>query len=413
MAVLASFPYETLSQVLSLLSGHDLASTARVSRRFLFVSQPLLYKAPHLRKSPGGNSTAISSLRIFIRTLRTSGRESLASHVRSLYFEWDDTRGWRDNRSRRVSPTLTESDPGIGDTPESQGEQFMLLLDLLPQLQVLRLSSLNFHPSFSSLLKTSADHETLPCGLNSLRKVHFTRTESCHGIPCDTLAVFLQLPRIRIIDLSNINRLRISSREMKNAASSSPVTHLRFSHADIPHWLLGQVLMAPIALTHFSYTTAPIPLLTLSGFMAKLAPLRPSLQYLHLNFANSSFHPYIVDHLPHEEAPLREWPVLRTLSCDMMTLLGYGRPGSSRSLMDVLPPCIQQLEILPDGFCCLVDNEDKLLEMLAVKQRAAPRLERLAVVVEPWESQYDLGTLVTACEAAGVSFVQDSFLWEA
>lgn len=286
----------------------------------------------------------------------------------------------------------------------------MVLLDLLPQLQVLRLSSVNFRPSFSSLLKIAAYFERLPCALNSLREVHFPTTESCHGIPCVTLAVFLQLPQIRIIDLSNINLIRISSPVMKNAASSSPVTHLRFSHADIPYWLLAQVLMAPIALTHFSYTTVPNPHLTMPGIMTTLAPLRPSLQYLHLNFANISFRPSKVNQLPYEGAPLREWPVLRTLSCAMVTLLGRGPPGGSQSLVDVLPPCIQELEILPDPFYSIAKKADKLVEMLAVKQWAVPRLERLAVVIEPCQSKYNLGTLVTACEAAGVSFVQDSFL---
>lgn len=428
MAVLTSLPYETLVEILSLLPCPDLASTARVSTRFHLLSQPLLYTVPYLKMSPEIPKTRAtgSSLVIFLRTLLTPGREGLASHVRSLRFEWDGitldpiVEYWSGTTTPLIKPdeeswsypiTPTKSHLTGGDPLQPQGRQLMLLLDLLPRLEVLHFSPPSYRPSFSRFLESAAVEETLPCGLKSVREIFCPATDDCNGVRCRTLLVFLQLPQIRRIDVTTINRFRSPECQMENAASSSTVTHLRFSCAGLPDWLLSTVLLVPLALTHFSYTIIPSSGFQLSEFLASLVPLRPSLQYLHLDFSAMGSRTSGDLRLVSDEGSLREWPVLRTLSCSLIPLLGGGRRDGSLRLVNMLPLGIVELEILPDGFWSVEEQVEQVVEMLAEKRWVVPCLERLAVLVEEGMTQGVLDSLVVACQAAGVSFVQDSFRW--
>lgn len=350
-----------------------------------------------------------SSLEIFLRTLSTPGRETLASHVRTLHFEFENISVEPGEEYWSGYTTPTESHPITSDTSQPQGRQLMILFDLLPRLQILHFSPPNYRPSFSRLLESAADDMTLPCGLNSLREVHCPPTDDSDGVRWHTLRAFLQLPQIRRIEVTCINRFRMSEIDRGRGASSSTVTHLRFSHSEIPDWLLSNALLAPIALTHFSYSIFPSRGFLLSEFMATLVPLRPSLQYLHLDFGNMVLPSEL--QLPHNDASLREWPLLRTISCSLIPLLGGGPRDGSPRLMDVLPPSLRELEILWDSYWSFSDAADQIVEMLAEKRWAVPYLERLAVVAESGMAQGVLDNLVVACEAAGVSFVKDSFCW--
>lgn len=413
MAALTSLASETLVEILSLLSCPDLASTARVSNRFQLLSQPLLYTAPCLRRSPEMPNTRATgtSLEIFLRALLTPGRETLASHVRTLHFEFENisVEPGEEYWSGYTTPTELHAITSDTPQPQPQGRQLMILLDLLPRLQILHFSPPNYRPSFSRLLESAADDMTLPCGLNSLREVHCPPTDDSDGVRWHTLRVFLQLPQIRRIEVTCINRFRSSEISRGREASSSTVTHLRFSHSDIPDWLLSNVLLIPIALTHFSYSIVPSRGFLLSEFIATLGPLRPSLQSLHLDFGNMVLPRE--PQLPQNDSSLREWPVLRTISCPLIPLLGGGPRDRSPRLMNVLPPSLRELEILWDSCWSFSDAVDQIVEMLAEKRWAVPYLERLAVVAESGMAEGVLDNLVVACEAAGVSFVKDSFCW--
>lgn len=347
-----------------------------------------------------------TSLGIFLRTLLTPGREELASHVRTLRFEFEIVT----DEPREVYWSGSRSHLPISYPLLSHGRQLMQLLHLLPRLQVLHFSPPSYRPTFRHLLESAAHTETLPCGLQSLREVHCPSTDDCDGVSFRTLLVFLQLPQICRIEVTSINRFSYSESPVEGSVSSSTATHLRFSRAGLPDWLLSQVLLVPIALTHFWYSAIPTSGFQMSSFMATLGTLRPSLQYLHLDFGDTTL---TSDELPllYNDGSLREWPVLRTLSCSLLPLLGGGRWDGSPRLMNVLPPGLRELEILQDIYWSVAEKTDQIVEMLAEKRWAVPGLAKLAVVVESGLTYGALDDLVVACEAAGVSFVKDSFPW--
>lgn len=414
MAVLNDLPYETLVELLSFLSSADLASTTRVSRCFYDVSQPLLYTTPCLAKTPTTHPTvAGSSLGILLRTLLTPGREALGSHVRTLSLELDDTAPvteYTDDSMARI--TAIASKLRIVNPLATQGSHLMILLDLLPRLHALQISPPNVR-----FFETTA---TLPCGLRSLRKIHYIRTARINYVKLKRILTSMKLPSIRSISVPNINGRCLSIERMDAVAATSPITHLRYSNAELYSGVryncaraLHYILQVPIALTHFSYTAVMDGSLVLPVFMRTLLCLRLSLQSLHLDFCGeANYAEEEMDFLlPYPEGSLREWPVLRTLSCSLVPLLGRGQPDCSARLMDVLPPSLRELEILRDWKWEVAEAVKQVVEMLAQKECAVPRLEKVAVVMSCVDSQYAVDELTVACEAAGVSFVGESFRW--
>ncbi|KAL0636969.1 hypothetical protein Q9L58_004072 [Maublancomyces gigas] len=201
---------------------------------------------------------------------------------------------------------------------------------------------------------------------------------------------------------------------MVAAAETSTVTRLRFSYAEMSSWALQYILRVPIALSHFSYSPVDDIDIDLPQLMSAMAPLRPSVQYLHLDFCNVEL--MTIDEvdkfiLPYDEGSLRSWSMLRTLSCSLMPLLGNGQRDGSPRLMNVLPAGIRELEILEDCIWSIPEKVDQIVEMLAQKDWVVPCLEKLAVVLKLVKCQRATDELTIACEAAGVSFVEDSFVW--
>lgn len=412
MSVLNDLPYETLVELLSRLSSADLASTIRVSRRFHDVSQPLLYKAPCLARIPIG---AGSSLGTFLRTLLAPGCEALGSYVRSLSLELDDTAPVTEYPAdSNVRISAIASKLSITNPLETQGPHLMILLDLLP-----RLHSLYISPPNVRFFEAAA---ALPRGLRSLREIHYVRTDTIDFVKANRILMPMALPSIRSIVVPSIIGYNLPRQRMEAAVATSPITHLRISHAKIRSGLhyahgdlyapsLHYILRVPIALTHFSYSAVSDANLILSDFMTTLSLLRPSLQYLHLDFCGLAGVPSAEHLQPYTAGSLREWPVLRTLSCALMPLLG-NRPGDCSSrLMDVLPPGLRELEILRDCRWEVAEAVEHIVEMLAQKTWAVPCLEKVAVVMPCGKSQEAIDELTDACEAVGVSFVKESFCW--
>lgn len=197
------------------------------------------------------------------------------------------------------------------------------------------------------------------------------------------------------------------------AAASSAVTHMRFSWPNMSHSVLSQVLLVPIALTHFSYTALTGRGFDIQSFVAAITPLRVSLRSLHFDFSDVALMTGYDDdgdddeefQKPHYEVSLRDWPLLQTLSCSLMPLLQlYDSPR----LMNLLPVGLRELEVLRSSDWLIDEEAEHILEMLGQKQWAVPRLEKL--VVDPkWRGGEDVRhTLKVACETAGVRFVEES-----
>lgn len=378
MAVLTDLPNETLVEFLSLLSCADLASTIRVSRRFHNVSQPLLYQEPCLAKTPQSTPRVSGTLGIFLQTLLTPGREALGSYVRSLRVELDDTEPvfeFRDDTVVRI--TALASKLGINTPPSIQGPQLMIVLNLLPRLHTLYISPPNVRFLESATV--------LPRGVRSLREIHYVRTEHNDFVKPRRILHPLRLPNIRSIHVPSISRYNIPLDALSTATGTSRITHLRFSHASVSASVLRYVLRIPIALTHFSYKAASRCDFNLPHFMDALGPLRPSLVYLHLDFCGIGLATSVeggVFRLPYSQGSLRGWPVLRTLRCSIVPLLGRWKLEDSPRLMDVVPPSLRELQVLQDWEWGVPDVVEEVVEMLAHKAWVVPCLEKVAVAME-------------------------------
>ncbi|KAL0639009.1 hypothetical protein Q9L58_001890 [Maublancomyces gigas] len=410
MAALTSLPFETVVEILSNLSCLDQFSMTRVSRRFQLISEPLLYRSPILTKSRKTNGTGStgSSLGILLRTLLTPGREFLASHVRCLRLMTNEVRA--DHASyfstdTFIRITLIASKFGINGPLDSKAAQLMVLLDLLPGLQVLQITALRILSCFTQILNSNIATDTLPSGLQSLCEFRSSTAQRSHQISSETLVSYMKLPNIRTITVTSLNYHK-SPAIVDAAAGTSGVTHLRFSYAYMPASVLSPVLRVPIALTHFSYSGVAAGNLAVSSFMAALAPLRASLRSLHLCFRNLGDFKLL-----YPEGSLRDWPMLQTLSCPLMPLLGNGKLNGSPRLMDVLPVSLREFEVLKDLYWSVDEEVEQIVEMLKQKESAVPRLAKLAVVFGCRRRYSMAHQLEVACKAAGVSFVKESFRW--
>lgn len=410
MAALTSLPFEIVVEILFNLSCLDLFSMTRVSRRFQLISEPLLYRSPSLTKSRKTNGTGStgSSLGILLRTLLTPGREILASHVRCLRLMTNEVGA--DHASSFSTDTVIRiamiaSKFGINGPLDSKAAQLIVLLDLLPRLQVLYITPLRILSWSTQILDSNIATDTIPTGLQSLCEFRSSTAQDSHQISPQTLVSYMKLPNIRTITVSGLSRNQ-SPAILDTAAATSGVTHLRFSNAYMQASVISSVLRVPIALTHFSYSGFGDGNFTLPSFMAALAPLRMSLRSLHLDF--SKVGKYM---LPYPVGSLRDWPMLQTLSCSLMPLLGNRQLNGSPHLVDLLPVSLREFEVLKDSYWSAVEEGEQIVEMLKQKKSAVPRLAKLAVV-HSQNHRYRMGyQLPGACKAAGVSLVEESFRW--
>lgn len=142
--------------------------------------------------------------------------------------------------------------------------------------------------------------------------------------------------------------------------------------------------------------------------MGALEPLRNTLQHLHVDF-DTEREPDIEDGLTFVGGSLRTWPVLRTLSCGLMTLLGKRDEVDTLRLVTVLPPSLRELEILKDHYWTYVEAMTQAVELVGQMEKVVPKLECLAVV-QRWDSEGDLEERLTLlCADAGVRYEDDCF----
>lgn len=390
MATLNTLPYETLTQILSGLSNTDLAHISCVSSRLCAVAEPLLYRAPCL------SETKRPSLAIFLQTLLLPGRESLATNVNSLRVDWHG--GWWGQDSLDT--------PRQPHSPESHGTGLVRLLHLLSSLQVLEIVPSNASSDFTRLLESYNDGQlsTLPLGLQSLREFRCSPASLC-GLRISTIWTLLRLPCIRSIS-TPINSE--NSHIMPVAAHPAPgssITDLRLSNG-LRISSLRYLLNDLTSLTHFSYRAFVLYNYDLQAFMRALEPLRNTLQHLHLDFMTEKG-PHIDDGLTFVGGSLQTWPVLQTLSCGLMPLLGKRDEVGTLRLVDVLPPSLRELEILKDHYWTYREAMIQAVELVGQMETVVPKLECL-VVVRCWDSHRGLEErLARLCEDAGVRYGDD------
>lgn len=402
MATINDIPNEMLVGILSFLSCPDLASTARVSDRFRSASRPLLYQAPSLLRSHGTHEIR-PALERFLLTLIAPGNEMLATWVRSLTIHWstvpDGTRSGRD------CLTVLMADPSRRDVNiplAGRGSQFVLLLHMLPGLQVLHIKA----PT-ANFLKFLQSQKTLgptgPAGLRSLREFHCSQADRS-SLHQNVLLALLQLPCIDHIDARIRQRAMHASYVLKPVACSSRVTKLRFGDSHLWPAQLSPILTVPAALTHFSYTAASGNAFDIHGFMAALAPLRRTLQYLHVELRYT----VILAAVEFEGESLRAWSALRSLSCPMVVLL---RPESLNRLADVLPPGLCQVALVAGSFWNYSEVVEQVVDMVKRKDMHVPVLGKVSVVHVGDDVESARELLEVGCQTAGVRCVEGVFCW--
>ncbi|KAL0639055.1 hypothetical protein Q9L58_001937 [Maublancomyces gigas] len=406
MATLNTLPYETLTQILSGLSNADLAHISCVSSRLCAVAEPLLYKAPCLSETTMAGRQR-SSLEIFLQTLLLPGRESLATYAKSLRV--DRRRGsYRMYEHEVLDPSV------LPRSSQSHGTELVSLLHLLSSIQVLHIAPANACSDFTRLMEPcdGALPSTLQLALRSLR-IFRCASFNPMGMRAQTVLTLLRLPCIRSI-WTPVNRENgFIMRAPIHTAAASSITDLRLS-GSIPIASLSYLLRDLAALTHFGYDAYVSDDFDLQAFMAVLEPLRNSLQHLYLELTTDN-EPYVELDDVFIGGSLRTWPVLRTLSCGLVPLLGKGKQDDSLRLVDVLPPSLRELEVLSDNYWLCREVLLEALDLVGKKESVVPNLECLAIVNPFGARSVYQERLAILCESLGVRYKEDCFcllMWE-
>lgn len=220
----------------------------------------------------------------------------------------------------------------------------------------------------------------------------------------------MSLPSIRIIEV-HIDTADDTYLSTSKSNATSAVTDLRISYEGAIFWSFHTILKIPRALERFSCTVASDEGFYLPTLGNSLEPLRNSLQSLRLDFTQVD-ETYISedddDPVTCAISSLRNWPVLRTVVTSLMPLLGMGPWPNSPRLVDVLPVGIRELEILGDCYWSPAEVVREVLEMLGKKAMMVPALEKLAVLTARRMKLETMERLRVACEAAGVTLVEDT-----
>ncbi|KAL0634111.1 hypothetical protein Q9L58_006990 [Maublancomyces gigas] len=426
---LQSLPSETLSEIFSYLSTPDLISISSVSHEMHAVSEPVLYRKIELWT----DSSRFSRLTLLLQILLSPGREALARQIRSL--SWSD-QGYEFNTPpssiteqppSRAIENLTAAALRLGiDPPTSDLTQVILLLHLLPCLQYLTVfppDDRGLFDEFMERLSPLQPVATLPLGLQSLRSFHWGAiTEYC-GVSPKLLLTIMGLPRIQKIHVTVYSSFaRYLDPSSAATIKPSTVTHLTLPPSAIPSSALTSILKAPRALEHLTYYVNGHTEPNLLHIGAALKPLQNSLQYLYLEIGSTRYRSGTqapsYTNLYHDEdtgnsqlrsdtiGSLRLWPVLWTVRCTLMALLGKGREAQTPQLAYILPAGIQELEILYDRYWTIDEAVDEVLGLLMHKEEMVKDLKRIAVCIDRRMRPELEERLKAACTAASVELVE-------
>lgn len=426
---LLHLPQEISAEILSYLPRQDLISTCLVSRYMLIVSQPLLYGAPDLKDN---DKEIQPSIELLLQTLLSPGGDTLASYVHSLSMCWDQwnqchiedvTAGKR--KHPRDIPGLAAAGMrlGIYDHLDIRDAQMAVLLDILPQLNILNIDLKSWTDApFSEFIKphnVSVSTDALPPGLRQLREFHCGCTRSHSGVDPEILLTFLSLPCIRKVDVAITKLSRLDFDAGAAAAGTSTVTDLRLQQADRckdraslhSPLFLTCILKIPVALTHLALTFIKPP-----GEMH----IRDALQ--HLQGTLQSLDLRIPDLTP-PLGSFQGWASLTSLTCSLVVLLGSESQPNPPCLVDMLPSSLRELQILrhahwtfangPERDWSLEAEVDQEMDVVRRKKAVVPLLQKMAVVLRrevrkgttgPRRERLVQHRLRVACAAAGVNF---------
>lgn len=144
--------------------------------------------------------------------------------------------------------------------------------------------------------------------------------------------------------------------------------------------------------------------------MRALELLRNTLQHLHLDFVTEKG-PHINDGLTFVGRSLRTWPVLRSLGCGLMSLLGKQDEVGTLRLVTVLPLSLRELEILKDHYWTYGEAMIQAVELVDQMEMVVPKLECLVVVRRSDSHRGSEERLARLCEDAGVRHEDDYLSW--
>lgn len=394
-------PNEILTKIFSYLPQNCLHKVALVSRRFHAVVEPLLYRRVVLANYRGGGRPR--PLQIFLRTILS--RPVLASRVQSLDLTWQDILfGHPDPNSSpqdAIDFDLFEAARQSLDLPYlhsrgSQDGQVALLLQLVPNLRIFE---------FITPMVTVHDPVlSLPTGLQHLREVRVNFAGRAAS-PWVFLAILKQ-PFIRVVHVATLRYNEQHNPPLSAyPAKSSSVTRLSFGYGTIRTLTLTHILAMPRALTHFSYVeqNGYEGCFGASLFGVGLKCCRDTLQQLTLRFICAYRIFSTLEEVYNRRATIgsmRDWPVLRSISCPLAVLLGKGQWDGMLRLVDVLPVVITDLRIDDDDFWSDSEVAEQVVEL--VEQKATYGYYQLAKITI-W---HDVAEIIRpACDAGGVALV--------
>lgn len=403
MSVLEQLPLEISGEILSYLPCADLLKISRLSHYMHAVSQPLLYKTPHLTSADGKTK---SSLQIFLEALLSPGGEKLATYVRSLHVQWDSQ-----YKSETDISLLTEAASRLGlHLPLTwEDGQLVLLLHLLPRVLDLELSPPGEGDDRVLDLIASQTPEIrgtpIPLGLRHLRRFRCTPNHAYNGVNPRTLLTLLQMPTMRDLDVRIIDTDALTLPDFDAAACTSAITHLRLWGTDLSAESLTRILAVPAALTHLTYF-AQGTAFHVADFGAALLSLKNTLQALHLDFYGIA-RPW---NIPSDGAigSLRGWPALHIVRGSMMGFLGRGQTPVVPVLADVLPEGITEFEILRDRYWLVAEVKDLMMQLVRQKAACVPALQVMAADLGGRGALRSVVALADACAEEGVVLVDSS-----
>lgn len=353
-----------------------LTSLSLVSRRFHALVEPILYKYIIITQ------TTPAGIARFLRTILS--RPIFASYVRHLDASWI-----------YITPLTLASDPGLQDPTDLAlftaaatnvgllravdlpAAQVALLLHLLPNLLVLKVDPPGeFYPwqypdVFEKILGeyTVLPTEDLPVALRSVRAITFGPDGS--EVSFNALRTIMRLPYIREIDihiLAATEEIKTSSLTSAGNDATSTATSLRFGYGTIDTMALARILAMPQALTRFSYNDydGRMDSFNCGVFWTGLQGCRETLQVLELWFRMAG----TIDNdgaLGKNEGALHGWPVLKSVRCQLATLLGKDPQRTVARLADVVPVVMTDLTIDDDEYWKFASVADQVLEMVVRK----------------------------------------------
>lgn len=377
---------EILLHVFSYLPLLDLCSVSQVSHAWRFLSQKQLYSKPMLTES--------TSVPLFLRTLLTPGLECLAAHVRNLDVRSRPSDLSPIDRSGGAIIRGAATHLGLGDTMVSTDEHIMLLLHLLPRLDVLTLYPPDETDTLDNFLFGTHEPEDVPAALRSIS--HFSYTwppRESDKIPQMLLTMF-GLPCVHILQFFTLLAIDVSFPTSQH--HSSAVTALVISNSVIASSSLGHMLHLPRALTRLYFTGS---ITDVAGLQAALEPLRMTLQELEFIVEDDPWSAQVAVRPPPQS--FRTWPVLRSLRCQLMFLLGCTLDTDIKCLEDVLPPSIRYLGVITESDWNYNDVGRKAAHLMGRKQIVVPELEKL-VCFTGWMDIEVAQLLLMACVRADV-----------